>query len=68
MDLSIRDYIKSNFKEADSADIIASIESSIEENEEETLPGLGVFFEMMWKGMSQKEKEMVAGNILNELK
>lgn len=68
MDLSIRDYIKSNFKESSNEEIIESIESSIKEKEEETLPGLGVFFEFLWEQSSKEEKEKIVNNISKKLK
>lgn len=48
MDIDIRQYIKQNFKGADIDEIKDSICSSIKEKEEVTLPGLGVFFEILW--------------------
>ncbi len=60
MDTDIRKYIKNNFKGADIDEIKESIESSIKENEEVTLPGLGVFFEILWKnGSSSMQKEIL---------
>lgn len=44
----IRTYIKNNFKNSNINEIKTSIESSIKEKKEETLPGLGVFFEIAW--------------------
>ena len=49
MNVDIRKSIKDNFKDSDTSEIKVSIESSIQDNQEITLPGLGVFFEIMWK-------------------
>lgn len=64
MNIDIRKSIKENFKKNNLEEIRESIESAIQDNEEITLPGLGVFFEILWKNSSDKEKE----NVLNILK
>ena len=48
MDIDIRKSIINNFKESDIKDIKTSIEESINDKDEITLPGLGVFFEILW--------------------
>lgn len=64
MNIDIREHIKNNFKEAESDEIKASIESSISEHDEITLPGMGVFFEILWEYSDEASKEY----ILNTLK
>ena len=64
MDIDIRKSIINNFKGSNISDIKESIESSIQDNDEITLPGLGVFFEILWKNSDNNLKE----NILNTLK
>ena len=63
-DIKIRDYIINNFKDDDVETIKKAIEESIQEQDEVTLPGMGVFFEIIWKESSEEEKE----KILNILK
>lgn len=63
MNINIRESIKKNFKSADMSDIRASIESSIADNEEITLPGLGVFFEIMWKESDSDLQDVIIKNI-----
>ncbi len=63
MDISIRGYIKQNFKDSDDKEIKDSIEQSLKENTEETLPGLGVFFEMAWQNSSEEEKNNIITNL-----
>ena len=55
--ISIRDYIIDSFKEDSINEIKQSIENSIDENIEEALPGLGVFFEIIWKNINNNKKE-----------
>lgn len=64
MSLDIRKYIKKNFAGADIDEIKDSISSSIKEKEEVTLPGLGVFFEILW---DKSDKELQE-NMLTVLK
>lgn len=64
MNIDIRKHIKSNFKEAETDEIKASIESSISDGDEITLPGMGVFFEVLWQCSDESSKEY----ILNTLK
>lgn len=64
MNIDIRKSIKENFKKNSLEEIRESIESAIKDKEEITLPGLGVFFEILWENSSDKEKE----NVLDILK
>ncbi len=64
MQIDIRENIKKNFKEASINDIKNSIEEAISEHDEITLPGLGVFFEMLWTNSDDKLKS----NILDKIK
>lgn len=68
MNIDIRKSIKENFKGAKEDEIKASIESSIEENDEVTLPGIGVFFEILWNNCNDDEKEFILKKLENELK
>lgn len=64
MQIDIRENIKKNFKESSINDIKTSIEDAILDNDEITLPGLGVFFEILWNTSNETEKN----NILNSIK
>lgn len=55
--ISIRDYIKENFKDDNINEIKESIEDSINEKLEEALPGLGVFMEIIWLHSSEETKK-----------
>lgn len=63
MNIDIRKSIKDNFSGSDISEIKASIESSISDGEEITLPGLGVFFEIMWKNCDDELKNVLLENI-----
>jgi len=52
--VDIRKYIIENFKNTDINGIRESIESSVQEKDEVTLPGLGVFFEILWQNCDEE--------------
>ena len=57
MDLSIRNHIINNFKGDDFDELKRAINESIAENDEETLPGMGVFLELIWQVADDKLKQ-----------
>ncbi len=59
MNIDIREYIMSNFKNDKKEDLRESIEDSIKEHDEETLPGLGVFFELLWNNSNDEDKDKI---------
>lgn len=63
MDIDIRKNIHSNFKDANTDEIKASITSAIEDKEEVTLPGLGVFLEILWQNSDDESKEYILSTI-----
>lgn len=63
MNIDIRENIKTNFKDADTEEIKESIASSISEAKEITLPGLGVFFELLWNNSDENNKEQILNTI-----
>ena len=65
MNINIRNSIKNNFKDLDKTEIKKSIEESLKEKDEITLPGLGVFFEILWINSNKEKKEYIL-NILKE--
>lgn len=67
MNIDIRDYIRKNFKDSDQKEIRESIENSIKENDEVTLPGLGVFFEIMWQNVDESIKEKILDAIKSSI-
>lgn len=54
--MSIREHIINNFKGDDYDSLQSAINESIESEDEVTLPGMGVFFEIVWQGADQKLK------------
>lgn len=65
MKISIKNHIMNNFKGASKEDIKESIVSSYNDKDEITLPGLGVFFSLVWSKSSDEDKNKIL-NILKD--
>lgn len=63
MNIDIRQNIINNFKDTNVEEIKNSIVASIDEKDEITLPGLGVFFEILWNNSEDNEKEYILNTI-----
>lgn len=68
MNIDIRRSIKDNFKDSSLKEIEKSINSSIKDKDEITLPGLGVFFEILWEYSNQEQKNYILETIQNNIK
>ena len=67
MNIDIRKSIKNNFKDSSRDEIIESINSSVQEKDEITLPGIGVFFEILWENSDIELKEKIINIIKSNL-
>ena len=67
MNIDIRKYIKENFKNSSTEEIKSSIVSSISENDEITLPGMGVFFEILWSNSTSENQDYILNTLKNNL-
>ena len=56
MNLSIREHIINNFKGDDYDTLRRAIDESVTSQDEVTLPGLGVFLEIIWENADQELK------------
>lgn len=63
MNINIRKSIIDNFKDCNINDIKESVENSIKDNDEITLPGLGVFFEILWNNSDKVKKDYILQTI-----
>lgn len=68
MNINIRESIRNNFINSDRSDIEVSINDSIKDNEEIILPGLGVFFEIIWTNSNKEFKDEILNILEKELK
>ena len=64
-DIKIRDYIINNFKNDDEETIKRAIDESIKEGDEVTLPGMGVFFEIIWQDANEEERKRILTTLKN---
>ena len=56
MDIDIRRHIINNFQGDDFHSLKTAIEEAVKDQDELTLPGLGVFFELIWENADQELK------------
>ena len=68
MNIDIRKSIINNFTNSKKDEIKASIASAIDEKDEVTLPGMGVFFELLWKNSDEGSKEYILNTLEKCLK
>lgn len=66
--MSIKDYIVENFKNDSEEDIKKSIEDAVKEYDEDALPGLGIFFMLIWENSDDNEKNTILEKIKSNLK
>lgn len=66
--MKIKDYIKENFKDDDVNTLRNTITECIMEQDEETLPGMGVFLELIWRGSDEKIKKSMLDILHSELR
>ncbi len=59
MDIDIRKSIINNFEDSNVDEIKKAIEESIYDKDEITLPGLGVFFEILWNNSDDTKKDYI---------
>ena len=65
--IDIRSHIRKNFRGADIDEYKASIVESIKENDEITLPGLGVFFEILWNNSDENSRNYILNTIKDHI-
>ena len=66
--IDIRNYIINNFKDESILKIRDSIETTIEERNEDALIGLGVLFEIVWTSIDDDTKNKSLNLILDKIK
>ena len=66
--MKIQDYIVNNFKEDDINTLRNTITECIQDGDEETLPGMGVFLELIWKESNEELRKQMLENLNKALK
>ena len=67
MNISIRSHIINNFKDDDVNVLKNAIEESIQEKDEITLPGMGVFLEIIWSDADEDLRKKMLDIIKNSM-
>ena len=65
--MNIKDYIVKNFKDDNIQTIKKAIDESVKEYNEDTLPGLGIFFMLVWENSNEEEKNTILEKIKSNL-
>ena len=65
--MSIKEYIINNFKDDQKENLENAINECIKVQDEETLPGMGVFLELIWKGSNENTKKEMITALYNEI-
>ena len=65
--MKIKDYIINNFKDDDVNTLITTITECISEDDEETLPGMGVFLALIWQGSDEDAKKSMLDILHSEI-
>ena len=66
--MRIKDYIINNFKDDGINTLRTTISECISEDDEETLPGLGVFLELIWQSADEDIKKSMLDILHSEIK
>ena len=66
-DIKIKDYIIKNFKDDDPKTLGNAIDECLKENDEVTLPGMGVFLGLIWEGSNQELKKSMLDILYKKL-
>ena len=66
--MKIRDYIINNFKDDDVNTLRNTITECIQDSDEETLPGMGVFLELIWQGSNEDLKKSMLDILYKQIK
>ncbi len=65
--MKIKDYIIDNFKEDDLNTLRTTIDECILDDDEETLPGMGVFLSLIWQGADEDIKKSMLDILKKEI-
>lgn len=66
--MKIKDYIINNFKDDDINTLRNTISECITEDDEETLPGMGVFLMLIWQGSDEDTKKSMLDILHREIR
>ncbi|MCA0969864.1 small acid-soluble spore protein SspI [Halobacillus litoralis] len=68
MNLNLRQAILQNVSGHDAEQLQATIMDALQKGEEKMLPGLGVFFELLWENSDEQDHQEILETLENSLK
>jgi small acid-soluble spore protein I (minor) len=68
MNLNLRQAILSNVSGHDAQQLEATIDDALQKGEEKMLPGLGVFFELLWENSNEQDHQEILNTLEQSLK
>ncbi len=63
--MNLRNAVIQNLENSSFEDIHSTIDNAINSKEENILPGLGVFFELIWNSANNSEKQSICEKVTN---
>lgn len=67
MDLDLRNAIIANIKDKSKDQLIDMMDDALNTQDEKTLPGLGVIFEIIWRNSDAQTKENLIDTLSNNM-
>lgn len=67
-DIKIKDYIIQNFKDDDTKALKNAMDECSLEEDEETLPGMGVFLNLIWQEADDELKQKMVDILYRQIK
>lgn len=67
MQFDIRNLVMKNLAGSTREEVEGYIRETIEEKEDDALPGMGVLFEVVWKKSTDEEKKSIMDKIMSEI-
>ncbi len=67
MEFDLRDAIISNLKDKSKDQLVEMMNDALKTQDEKTLPGLGVVFEIIWENIDTKTQENLIDTLNNNM-
>jgi len=67
MNPALKHSVLSNLDECGFDEVLETILDAVESGEEETLPGLGVLFEILWVASNEGDRQAIVSKIVSAL-
>lgn len=68
MNRALKHSVLANMDDCGFDEVLETIKDAIESGEENTLPGLGVLFEVLWVASDENDRQAIVSKIVNALR